>query len=77
MDGIASFLGSAGPRVLSKGQPSHRASPMSPSQSIISRWGWGFHVALGDIDQADHRIRLWANRIAEVQRCIKILLMRG
>ena len=29
----------------------------SPSQSAISRWGWGFHTVRGGFDPGDHRVR--------------------
>ena len=33
------------------------AGSANPSQSAISRWGWGFHTVRGGIDPGDHLIR--------------------
>ena len=33
-----------------EGQLSPRAGPVSPTQSEITQWGWGFHTARGGID---------------------------
>ena len=40
-----------------EGQLSPRADSMSPSQSAISQWGWGFHAVWGDIDPENLRFR--------------------
>ena len=32
-----------------------RAGFMSPSQSAMSKWGWGFHTVRSGIDQEDLR----------------------
>ena len=36
---------------------------MSPSQSAITQWGWGFHTLRGGIDPGDLRFR---PRVVEV-----------
>lgn len=36
------------------GQLSLRAFSISPSQSAISPWGWGFHTVHGGIDPGYH-----------------------
>ena len=45
--------GLAGPRRYLEGQLSPRAGSMSPSQSAITQWGWGFHTVRGDIGPTD------------------------
>ena len=40
----------------------------SPSQSAISRWGWGFHTVRGGVDPADHRFRPRVVGFVEVYR---------
>ena len=57
MDGILSFPAAAGPRRWPEGQLSPRAGSMSPSQSAITQWGWGFHTLRGGIDPGDLRLR--------------------
>ena len=49
--------GAAGPLRCPEGQLSPRAGSMSPSQSAITQWGWGFHTLRGGIDQGDLRFR--------------------
>ena len=43
-DGELSSPGAAGPQRWPEGQLSPRAGSMSPSQSAIPLWGWGFHT---------------------------------
>ena len=49
--------GVAGPRCCPEGQLSPRAGSMSPSQSAITQWGWGFHILRGGINPRDLRFR--------------------
>ena len=49
-DGNLSSPGAVGPRRWPEGQISPRAGSMSPSQSAITRWGWGLlTLNLGDL----------------------------
>ena len=45
--------GATGPRRCPERQLSPRAGSMSPGQSAISQWGWGFHSRRGGIDPGD------------------------
>ena len=56
-DSNLSSPGAAGRRPLPKGQLSPRAGSMTPSQSAITQWGWGFHTLWGGIDAGDLRFR--------------------
>ena len=40
-----------------KGKLSLRADSMSPNQSAISQWSWGFHTVRGGIDQRNYCFR--------------------
>ena len=51
MDGNLSSPGEAEPRRWHEGQLSPRAGSMSPSQSAITQWGWGFQTLRGAIDR--------------------------
>jgi len=53
-DGKLYSPGAAGPR-WPEGRLSPHADSMSPSESAISQWGWGFHTVRGYIDPRDHR----------------------
>ena len=48
----------AGPRRWTEGQHSPHAGSISPGQSAINQWDWGFHTLRGGIDPADVRLRL-------------------
>ena len=63
-DGNLPSPGSAGPRRWPEGQLSPHAGSMSPSQSAITQWGWGFHTLRGGIDPGDLRFR-WSCRFIE------------
>ena len=39
---------------------------MSPSQSEITQWGWGFHTLRSGIDPGDLRFRLWVVRVVQI-----------
>ena len=52
-----SSAGAAGPRRWPEVQLSPRAGSKSPSQSVITQWGWGFHTLGGGIDPGDLRFR--------------------
>ena len=54
-DGKLSSPGVARPRCWPEGQLSLRAGSMSPSQSAITQWGWGFYTLRGGIDPGDMR----------------------
>ena len=55
--GMRTYLREAGSRRWSEGQLSPRSGSMSPSQSAITKWGWGLHSMRGDIDPLDLRFR--------------------
>ena len=56
-DGNTSSPGSAGPRRWPEGPLSSRAGAMTPGQSTITLWGWGFHTRRGGIGPGDVRLR--------------------
>ena len=49
--------GATGPRRWPEGQLSPLAGSMSPSQSAITQWVWGFHTLRGGIDPGDFHFR--------------------
>ena len=49
--------GVTGLRGWPEGQLSPHADSMSPSQSAICQWGWGFHILRSGIDPEDLRFR--------------------
>ena len=55
--GALSSPGVAGPRRCAERQLAPRAGSMSPNQSEITQWGWGFHTLRGGIDPGDLRFR--------------------
>ena len=61
-----SSLGPAGPRRFPDRQLSPRAGSMSPSQSAIRQWGWGFHTVRGGIGPGDLRFCPWVVRVVKV-----------
>ena len=56
----------AGLRRLPEGQLSARAGSMSPSQSTIIQWGWGFSILRGGIDPGDVRFRPRVDGVVEM-----------
>ena len=56
----------AGRRRWPEGQLLPRAGYMSPSQSAIAQWGWGFHTLRGGIDPRDLRCRPRVVGFAEI-----------
>ena len=58
--------GVAGLRRLPEGQLSARAGSMSPSQSTIIQWGWGFRILRGGIDPGDVRFRPRVDGVVEI-----------
>ena len=52
-DGKLSSPGVARPRCWPEGQLSLREGSMSPSQSAVTQWGWGFHTLRSGIDPGD------------------------
>ena len=65
-DGNLSSPGAAVPWRWPEGQLSPRAGSMSPSQSAITRWGWGFHTLRGGIDPGDLRLRPRVAGVVEI-----------
>ena len=57
VDGNVSSPAAAEPRRWPDGQPSPRAGLISPNQSPIGRWDWGFKTLPGRIDPGDLRLR--------------------
>ena len=49
-----------------EGQLSQRAGSMSPSQSVMTQWGWGFHTLRGGIDLVGLRFRPGAVGVVDV-----------
>lgn len=54
---VESFPGAVEPRRWSKGKLSPSAGSITPNQSAISRWSWGFSTVRGGIDPGDDRFR--------------------
>ena len=67
-DETLSSPGAAGPRRWPEGQLSPHAGAMSPSQSAITQWDWGFHNARGGIDPGDLCFRPPVVGVVEVWR---------
>ena len=65
-DDNLSSPGAAGPQRWLEGQLSPRAGSMTPSQSAITHWGWGFHTLRGGIDPRDLRFRPRVVGIGEI-----------
>ena len=66
-DGNVSSPGAVEPRRWPEGQLSPRAGSISPSQSAITQWGWGFHTLRGGIDPRDLRLRSRVVGAAEIE----------
>ena len=49
--------GCGGTSALPEGQLSPRVGSMSPSQSAITQWSWGFHTVWGGIGPGDLILR--------------------
>ena len=73
-DGKSSSPGAAGPRRCPEGQLSPRAGSMSPSESAITQWGWGFYTAWGGIDPGDLCL---SPRVCWSSRYMEGFLIRG
>ena len=48
------------------GKLSPRNGSMSPSQSAITQWGWGFHIQRGGIDQGNLRFCTHVVRVVSI-----------
>ena len=56
-DSILYSPGKARSRRRTQGQQAQRLGSMSPGQSAITQWDWGFHTLRGGIDPRDVRFR--------------------